>query len=83
MTDRMTEAVEARSATALILSVTAVIAAAMGLAWLAEGQNDLAVVAGLVAAVSFVVSMRCFSADAESLSPAEPSASLAAAATAD
>ena len=85
MTDRMNRrgvtsdgAAEARSATALVLSVTAVIAAAIALACLADGQGGLAVAAGLVAAVSFVVSMLCFSADAEPLPAPEPSAELAA-----
>jgi lipopolysaccharide export LptBFGC system permease protein LptF len=81
MTDRMTRqetagegAAEARSAAALILSVTAVIAAAIGLASLADGQGGLAIAAGMASAVSFVVSMFCFSADAEPVTGRTPAA---------
>src|SRR4051794_31472796 len=52
---------EARSATALFLSLTAVIAAAIGLACLADGQVGVAIAAVSVAAASFVVSIICFS----------------------
>lgn len=63
---------EARSATALFLSLTAVIAAAIGLARLADGQAAVAIAAVSVAVVSFVVSIVFFSADAEA--HAEPEA---------
>lgn len=56
---------EARSATALFLSLTAVIAAAIGLACLADGQAAVAIAAVSIAVVSFVVSIIFFSADAE------------------
>jgi Na+/melibiose symporter-like transporter len=61
---------EARSAAALFLTFTAVIAAAIGLACLADRQSGVAIAAVSVAVVSFVVSIICFSADAEPLAEA-------------
>lgn len=58
---------EARSAAALFLTLTAVIAAAIGLAFLADGQSGAAIATVSVAVVSFVISVICFSADAEAL----------------
>jgi hypothetical protein len=72
---------EARSATALFLSLTAVIAAAIALACLTDGQSGVGIATGLVAAASFVVSLICFSADAEPL--AAPEQAPAGLATAD
>ena len=74
---------EARSATALFLSFTAVIAAAIGLACLADGQSGVGIAGFLVAAASFVVSIIFFSADAEPLAVPEQSPAGLAAATAD
>lgn len=64
---------EARSATALFLTLTAVIAGAIALAsGLGDGDTGFAVVAGVIAAISFVIAVFCFSADAEPLPAAEP-----------
>ena len=57
---------EARSAAALFLTLTAIIAAAIALAaGLADGDRGIAAAAGLIAVASFVTSIFCFSADAE------------------
>ena len=74
---------EARSAAALFLSFTAVIAAAIALACLADGQSGIGIGAAVLAAASFVVSIICFSADAEPLAAPEQSPAALAAATAD
>jgi Na+/melibiose symporter-like transporter len=64
---------EARSATALFLTLTAVIAGAIALAaGLGDGDTGFALVAGVIAAISFVVAVFCFSADAEPVSAPEP-----------
>lgn len=57
---------EVRSAVALVLTVLSVIAGAIGLASLADGQLVLGSVALASALLSFIVAMAFFSADAES-----------------
>ena len=56
---------ELRSAAALILTIVSIVAAALGVAWAADGFLVLGLLAGIAALGSFIVSMACFSADAE------------------
>lgn len=75
---------EARSATALFLTLTAIIAAAIALAsGLGEGDGGFALVAGGVSAISFVVAIFCFSADAEKVQTPEPAGAALAAVPAE